>query len=187
MITRSRATTIVALLILSLGPAATALAAGECGVVTVGRAAPGGNCTVKSLKAALEKTKNDDCYENVIWISNDLDQDFFPEGTVEIDNQNVEITGGFADCNGFAGPSGYLPLSGAGGASESVIRIRGHSRVWLSHLEIVDGDEGADGDGGGIDFKGSGSLELRHVHLLRNRSGYGGGMLVSGGSFQTVI
>lgn len=177
----SRAAVLVLAIVASPSPMAQSR-----GVVTVGRTAPFDNCTVDSLEEALKKAKTAD-YDDVIWISKDLDDDFFPDGTIEIKDQDVEIIGGFEDCNGFTGPSGYQVLSGENGDTESVIRIRGTSHVILRHLEISGGDEGYADEGGGIDFKGNGSLTLNHVRVSNNEAGYGGGMFVSGGTAGTPL
>lgn len=161
----------------------THAAAQSCGVVTVGKSGTGKNCSTNSLKTAIElATDPTKCYDNEVWITNDLDNNFFDHGTIEINDKVVKIIGGMVStdgCNDLQW-TGRSTISGVGGDTNSVFTIRGNSFVTLEAIDIVGGDEDNNGDGGGIDFKGRGVLSMRDVGISNNRAGYGGGMLVRG-------
>jgi predicted outer membrane repeat protein len=169
--------------------AATLLASSACagsfGVVTVGASGLGGNCSTASLQQAIQLAKGPN-YDDVIWVTRDVANGVYPVGTLNIQDQDVEIIGGFDSCTSLT-PSGRQTLSGAGGQSNSVFTIRGNSNVILRNLDIADGDDGINDDGGGIDFKGQGSLTLSNVVLSNNIAGYGGAMLVRGSGGPLIV
>lgn len=93
----------------------------------------------------------------------------------------MEVAGGFANCSA-ASDGTRTTLSGAGGATEPVLRITvatGGS-VTLRHLTITAGDEDGAGYGGGIFFRGNGVLELVESTVSNNLAGYGGGIYAEG-------
>ena len=97
-----------------------------------------------------------------------------------IGSGDLEIDGGFADC---ASPTATsrTTISGAGGGNSSVLRITGSGGRVLRHLAITGGDAPSDGNGGGIDFNGTGEVNLGDVIVSGNYAGYGGGIHVAGG------
>ena len=101
------------------------------------------------------------------------------EGIV-INNQDVNIVGGFANCSALVSPSGTSTISGALNGGKSVIAITGTSNVTLQNLTIRNGKRSADFTGGGIDFAGSGTLTLAASQVTNNTAGDGGGINVSG-------
>ncbi len=94
---------------------------------------------------------------------------------IKIGTQDLEIVGGFAHCTAPVA-DGVTTISGAGGAADSVIEIRGGGVRVLRNLGITGGDEGSNDHGGGIDFLGSGALELVNVAVIGNSAGLGGGI-----------
>ncbi len=97
-------------------------------------------------------------------------------------SQQLDLVGGFATC-AQAEPDGPLTvLDGAGGAAEPVLRITGNTGavVRLASLTIRNGDEDGTGYGGGIHFRGDGTLEIAHTAIAQNTAGYGGGIYAEG-------
>jgi hypothetical protein len=102
---------------------------------------------------------------------------------LEINNQELTITGGFATCGAAAPtPGARTIISGLGGAADSVIEVSGTGvgNLRFENLLIRDGDEGGNSGGGGIDFQSRGMLTLSNVIVANNRSGYGGGIYFEG-------
>ena len=97
-----------------------------------------------------------------------------------IDNQDVRIVGGFANCHTLVSPSANTTISGALNGGKSVIAITGTSNVTLQNLTITGANKSADFTGGGIDFAGSGTLTLAASQVTNNTAGDGGGINVSG-------
>jgi predicted outer membrane repeat protein len=97
----------------------------------------------------------------------------------KINNLDIEIIGGYESCSSPT-PTGDTILDGFGGTKRSVIEIRNGGVVRLSRLQITNGDETDDSDGGGIDYKGYGELILDRVWIAHNRAGYGGGIYFNG-------
>ncbi len=97
-------------------------------------------------------------------------------------SQQLDLLGGFATC-AQAEPDGLLTvLDGAGGATEPVLRITGNTGAYvrLASLTIRNGDEDGTGYGGGIYFRGDGTLEVEHTAIAQNTAGYGGGIYAEG-------
>lgn len=163
--------------------------AGPCigcfGVVTVGRSGLGANCSTASLQDAINKAKLPE-WADEVWVTNDVLNGEYRVGTVNIDNQDVTIIGGFDDCLD-ATPGGFTTISGAGGQTNSVFTIRGTSNVTMQGLVVTGGDDDPDSDGGGIDFKGNGSLTLTKMRIIENVAGYGGGILAGTDAFSLVV
>ena len=65
-------------------------------------------------------------------------------------------------------------------SSTGVITIRGTSSVTLQYLTISGGNHG--GDGGGIDYSGTGTLTLDTSSVANNTADYGGGINFKGSS-----
>ncbi len=97
---------------------------------------------------------------------------------ISIDNLNLNIVGGFANCGGSITPGAHTTISGAGNFGYSVILITGTSNVTLQNLTITGGGGAR---GGGIDFEGNGTLTLADSTVSNNNAGFGGGIRVAGG------
>lgn len=105
---------------------------------------------------------------------------------IKIGGQDLEIIGGFDTCAD-ATAEGGTTLSGAGGAADSVVQIRGGGLRRLRNLVITDGDEANDSYGGGIDYQGTGAVELVNVAVIGNRAGYGGGISVDNSGGRAIL
>lgn len=136
-------------------------------VFTVG---PDAGCTTTSIQAAINAAGNN----YTIRITRGAT---FSAQALTITSKTITLAGGFDTCDATA-PSGLTTLSGQGGANDSVLTIRGNSNILLKDLVIVRGDEVSDGYGGGIDYRGFGSLILEDVGVAQNYAGYGGGISV---------
>jgi len=94
---------------------------------------------------------------------------------IDIGAQDLDIIGGFDDCSAPA-PASSTVLNGAGGSADSVFEVRGGGTRRFIRLGIANGDETDGDDGGGIDVKGSGVVELTQVTIAGGRAGRGGGL-----------
>ena len=100
---------------------------------------------------------------------------------ISVAGKTMRLVGGYTNCAD-ANPTGTSILSGAGGAQASVFTITGGGNdVILESIAIIRGDETSGGTGGGIDFRGDGTLTLRHATISQNYAGYGGGINVAPG------
>jgi len=97
-------------------------------------------------------------------------------------SQELEITGGYLNCESIANDGVTTTINGSGGAQEPVFRITGNSGslVTLKFLTITGGDEDGEGSGGGIAWIGNGILIVEDATLINNVGGYGGGIAAKG-------
>jgi hypothetical protein len=156
-----------ALVLSVLGAMAAWAPAGHAQVFSVGS---GPDCTTPSLQTAVNAAG----VGYVIRIARDQ---AYVAQAVDIADRTLRLIGGFDSCSDDT-PSGQTVLSGLGGGPDSVVTIRGRADVTLENLALIRGDEVYDGYGGGVDFRGSGSLELLNVGIAQNYAGYGGGISV---------
>jgi hypothetical protein len=104
---------------------------------------------------------------------------------LSINNKNLTIGGNWDYCGqpDAQYSVGYQVVSGFGGTRAPVITIRGTSNVSLYGLLISLGDPSSASNpsnlGGGIDFRGDGSLSLRTVILQYNVGIHGGAIHVA--------
>jgi predicted outer membrane repeat protein len=155
--------------------------AGAFNNITVGQAGLAGNCTVATIQEAINLAAAHPG-PDTIWVTRDTPDGYYlATASLTINDPNVEIVGGFDNCFDET-PSGYTDISGNGNALDPVFRIRGTSSVRLQNLVITLGD--ADGtEGAGIDFQGSGVLEIVNSVLEYNNTqggSFGGGIRVVG-------
>ncbi len=100
---------------------------------------------------------------------------YFAEA-VAIGAQDLTIDGQYNTCAA-ALPAGTNALiSGLGGAAAPVFSITGAGVRRFQNLSIIRGDQSAGGEGGGINFDGSGELILSNVGIAQNAAGFGGGI-----------
>jgi hypothetical protein len=109
--------------------------------------------------------------EDYVWIASNQD---YGEAHVVIQDQVVDVVGGFSDCSAPDAGVAITQVSGAGNGGSAVFEIRGDSTVFMSNLWIRDADSG--GDGGGIDFAGKGSLRLERTTVSLNTAEHGAGI-----------
>jgi hypothetical protein len=87
---------------------------------------------------------------------------------------SIVLVGGVPDCNNLT-PAGSTTLNG--GASASVITIRGAMSATLSHLTLSGGHGSS---GGGIDYAGTGTLTIDNSNISDNNAVNGGGIRFQG-------
>lgn len=100
----------------------------------------------------------------------------------------IEVDGGFPDCDpsSVATPGAKSVISGAGFLQTSVITVRPNNSnnviLNLHDLEITNGSAvspQANGNGGGISFRGHGEIDLTNVLIDNNFANNGGGIDVN--------
>jgi predicted outer membrane repeat protein len=111
---------------------------------------------------------------------------YFAEA-VTIGAQDLIVDGDYAACADTT-PSGTdATISGLGGAAAPVFSITGTGIRRFQNLAIVRGDQTATGEGGGINFDGSGELILSNIGLSFNRAGFGGAINFRGAGGEAVL
>ena len=159
----SRLRLLAALVLAAGAPAAQAV------VFTVGA---GAGCTTPSLQAAIDAARDTPGPDEIRVASNQS----YTAQALRIGQQDLVIEGGYADCAATT-PTGSTVISGEGGALAPVFTITGSGVRDLRRLGIIRGDTSPiDGEGGGINFAGSGELVLTNVAINQNRAAYGGGI-----------
>jgi len=139
----------------------------------------GTGCTHTTIQAAIDTAQNNPGADT-IRITRSL---FYIEQALVLSTaQEVDLVGGFAICNQAASDGVLTDVSGINGAEEPVMRITINSGglVRLRHLTILRGDEDGTGNGGGIFFRGNGSLQISDSAITNNIAGYGGGIYAEG-------
>jgi hypothetical protein len=111
---------------------------------------------------------------------------YFAEA-VTIGAQDLTIDGAYAACADTVASGASASISGQGGAAAPVFSISGAGIRRFQNLTIVRGDQTATGEGGGINFDGSGELVLSNVGLAFNVAGYGGGINFNGTGGDAVL
>ena len=109
--------------------------------------------------------------EDYVWIASNQ---AYGGQHVTIEGQTVDVVGGFADCGASEAGTAITTVSGAGNGGAAVFAIRGESHVFMSNLFIRDAD--SSGDGGGIDFAGSGWMKLAQTTVSLNHAEHGAGI-----------
>lgn len=131
----------------------------HAGVITVGRSGSLNNCTEPTIQAAIDRAKKLGGY-NIIWVTRDVQDQFWSEH-LTIEDQDLDLIGGFEDCNALA-PSGQVEIAWRPGDQRPILSIRGAGVVNLRNLVI------SNGRSGGIDYVGRGSLTLENVRVEHN-------------------
>jgi len=88
---------------------------------------------------------------------------------------HISLIGGIPNC-GTTAAAGTTTINGGAVTATGVITVRGAISVGISHLTITGGNH--NGDGGGIDYAGAGTLTLDTSTISDNVAGYGGGINV---------
>ncbi len=129
-------------------------------------------CTTNSLQSAITSAGNSPGPDLIRVASNQT----YTAQALTIGQQDLIIEGGYADCSA-ATPTASTLISGQGGSAASVFRITGSGVRDLRRMSIIRGDVSPlTGEGGGINFAGSGELILRNVAINQNTAAYGGGI-----------
>jgi hypothetical protein len=144
-----------------------------------------GACRFTEIQDALDAAANNPG-EDYVWIAMNAT---YSGQQLLVDNQDVDIEGGFTDCSDFDIDTAQTTVSGAGNGGWAVFSIDGTSHVFISNLFITGANRGDGDEGGGIWYGGNGSLTLQTTTIGANRAGYGGGISVtpSGGSVEVHL
>lgn len=168
---RSMAAAVVAVLISSTSPLHAATR-------WVGPPGTAGSCEFDDVGRALAAARDGD----EVRIAGS-----FTGVAASVNARRLTLVGGYEACGGDA-PTATTVLDGQGAPARSILTIRGQSEVRIVNVDFLHGDEGTDedgngpddGEGGCIDFRGTGSLALRDVHLAECRADFGGGLSMWG-------
>jgi predicted outer membrane repeat protein len=156
---------LMALLIAFVTPDASAFL-----VITVGQ--PSDNCDYYDLTTALAKTATNPGEENDIFVS----------GTAlygvdeSIDNQDVEIIGGFSNCAAVEPTPGAVTTLTAKRSSR-LFNITRNANVYFENLVFTNG--APVGDAGAIYYGASGNLTFVNSQITSNTAANGGGVVVN--------
>jgi len=131
-------------------------------------------CGYAFIQDAIDAAKNNPGEDYVFIASNRT----YDDQHLKVDNDDVDIVGGFPDCTQLGDP-GLLQTTIGGTGGHSVLEIEGSSHVYLSNFVLTGAVMDADHSGGGIYFGGEGSLYVRYSWIFANQAGYGGGIDVS--------
>ena len=143
------------------------------GIFTVGN---GTDCPYRDIQAAVDAAAAHPG-PDYVWIVDD--HTYTGEQVLVTDTETVVIEGGFSTCD-IPTPDSFSTVSGAGNGGGAVFTIRGAVDVAFQNLLITGASRDGDASGGGIDFDGTGSLELITTTVAFNTAGYGGGLNVKG-------
>ena len=171
------------------GASARACSATTQDVFTVGNKAADSSCNYGTIQEAINAAT---CAAGTKIILNQSGD--YTNQHLSISNKNISLVGraNAAQCSTPLPACGVPPLylacptaplrtidGGSGGPSGSgVLTIRGTSNVTLQYLTISGGNHG--GDGGGIDYSGTGTLALATSTVSNNTANYGGGINFKG-------
>jgi hypothetical protein len=146
---------------------------------------PGPGCTHTTIQAAInaaEANPGDD------FIRIPHSQVWNGQALVINTNQALWLEGFWSDCNTIDG-SLRATIDGAGGSAAPVLRIEAGtgSFVSLDSLTIRNGDVAGGNKGGGIYYRGNGSLAIANSAIINSTAGYGGGMYLEGTGVDAVV
>lgn len=170
---------------------ASRLALAACGPLQpppefyVGNTASDTACTHASLQSAIDAATC--AYGTTIFVTGEIP---YTDQQLTIAGKNLTIVGrGSGDrcgtiCNGTCAPptSPNVAIRGnddnGGHSNASIFTISGDSHVTLRYLDLYGASIG--GDGGAIDFEGTGSLALDTTYVRANNAANGGGVQFNG-------
>jgi hypothetical protein len=159
------------LLLVVCAPAACAIA-GPDGFL-IYRVGGGADCPYHTIQDAVDAATQHPGVD-LVWIA--MDQSYTDQHVVVTD-QDVDIQGGFTDCEDIDPGSDVTIVNGTSG--HSVFEIEGNSHVYMTNLQITGANMDESHSGGGIYFGGFGALELSNTVVNNNHAGYGGGIDMS--------
>lgn len=142
----------------------TAQAPVAAAVLTVGQT--GATCDAPTIEAAIAMAVQLGDH-NELRITRDVAGGAWLEQHLYVEDLDLDIVGGFDTCDDDS-PTGRTEMLTRDGEPLPVLTIRGASSVGLQGM-VISGGSGSDTyPGGGIDFRGSGSLTLAEVALISN-------------------
>ena len=168
--------------VLALASFDATLAEAGVGIFTVGN---GADCPYRDIQAAVDAAAANPG-PDYVWIVDD--HTYTGEQVLITDTETVVIEGGFSTCD-IPTPDSFSTVSGAGNGGGAVFTIRGATNVAFQNLSITSASRDGDASGGGIDFDGTGNLQLINTTIALNSAGYGAGVNFrgeSGGATLTV-
>jgi hypothetical protein len=168
---------LAAMLALWMGGATAALGApaASSGFI-VYKVGAGADCPYQAVQDAIDAAAAHPGTD-LVWIA--ADQSYAGQHLVVTD-QDLEIVGGFTDCDDI--DPGLELTTLRGGDGHSVLEIEGTSHVFLSNLVLTGATMDSSHRGGGIYFGGQGALELSRTTVSFNEAGYGAGIDLNGGT-----
>jgi hypothetical protein len=145
-----------------------------------------GSCTNGTIQSAIDDA---DASPGPDTIRLTRSLTYEPEAnTVETD-QDLSIVGGFETCTSSASDGTKTVVSGGNATGQSVFRItaNGAAMIKLRLLTITQGNT-AD-VGGGINFRGTGLLQILESDITQNTAAYGGGIFAeaTGSNAELII
>ena len=145
---------------------------------------PDPGCTHATIQAAIDAAEANPG-EDFIRIPH---SQVWNEQALVIDTAQVlNIEGYWSDCSTID-DSQLTTLDGFGGSEAPVMRIEGTGIVNLHTLTIRNGDvSGVGGKGGGLYYRGNGTLTLARVSIINNTAGLGGGMYLEGTGVDALV
>lgn len=147
-------------------------------ILTVG--APGSGCDHTDIQAAVNAAEAAPGADTIRIARSST---WTAQQVVINTQQDLELVGGYANCNASAPTSPNTTLSGAGGDARPVFSIQGNGVIRLRRLNIVDGDASSGGfGGGGISYRGGGILDIADASIADNIANSGGGIYAEGTS-----
>jgi len=138
----------------------------------------GSSCSLTTIQAAVDAAEASGDADNTIYL---IANQSYSE-RVQINNLTVTIQGGLADCGSLSVVTGaYSTFEGDGGPDTSLLTITGDDFVVLQNVTLQDAHAVSGiGAGGGINYVGSGTLQLRNVAVILNTAIGGGGINADG-------
>jgi len=133
-------------------------------------------CPYTSIQAAIDAAGANPG-EDYVWIANNQT---YAGQQIVVNDQDVDIEGGFTDCNDFDPTGSTTTITGASNGGGAVFTFRGANRVLLLGLNIEGAVRGHNSNGGGIDFQGTGNLQLVDTTVSGNQADFGGGIYIWG-------
>ena len=139
----------------------------------------GASCTHSSIAAAIAAAEAN-AGADTIRVTRSTP--YVQQAIVLTTAQTLDIVGGYATCNQTTSDGVASTIDGAGGATEPVFRVNAGTGALVTFdlLTIRGGDEDGTGYGGGIYFRGNGTLRFSHGAVTANTAGYGGGIYAEG-------
>lgn len=140
------------------------------------RVGSGGGCTHATVQSAIDAAAADPDVADFIRVTRTQSYD---DIHLDIQDQNLVLQGGYADCSTDSEDNTRTILTGNG--DDSVIRIHGDGDVVLRKLTLTGGRQPLFdyGYGGGIQVSGGPHLvSVDHLFVTGNAAGHGGGISI---------
>lgn len=153
----------------------------HAGAIVVGR---GPDCTVPTIHDAIQRANGFGGY-NLILVTDEVPDGVYHENLLLQNLREdlvLELVGGYSDCTTLA-PTAFGKASLYGGDfNRPTLRLRGHNVATFRGFWMQGGAGEDRFGGGGIDFRGYGTLVLENVRVAESDSldAFGAGILVEG-------